>query len=201
MSDFVSVPKKEHIEEEEEDDLNVPTWHETEKCEDESLRPSETWVKDLLKDFTKVRDSFVSIKNITERDDLPKRDDENAWYLFCFEGEGHAPLLSIVSSMDTMTRETVLSYHVDWLDEKADFLDTQFAVWIYALLVGIDKPLSPSVASDIRSLLVKCCKMRSECNAGKKKKKKHENSLACLNIMITLAGTYFGQEEFDRRVI
>ena len=67
MSDVVSVPKKEDVEEEEEDeDLNVPTWHETEKCEDESLRPSETWVKDLLKDFTKVRDSFVSIKNITE---------------------------------------------------------------------------------------------------------------------------------------
>ena len=111
MSDVVSVPKKEDVEEEEEDeDLNVPTWHETEKCEDESLRPSETWVKDLLKDFTKVRDSFVSIKNVAERDDLPKRDDENAWYLFCFEGEGHAPLLSIVKSMDTMTRETV--FHI-----------------------------------------------------------------------------------------
>ena len=195
MSDVVSVPKKEDVEEEEEDeDLNVPTWHETEKCEDERYDLARR--KGFVERFHHER--FVRFnQNITERDDLPKREDENEWYLFCFEGEGHAPLLSIVKSMDTMTRETVLSYHVDWLDEKADFLDTQFAVWIYALLVGIDKPLSPSAASDIRSLLVKCCKMRSECNA----KKKHENSLACLNIMITLAGTYFGQEEPDRRVI
>ena len=201
MSDVVSAPKKQI--EGNTRDLDVPTWHATARCKDNSLRPCNMWVKDLLKDFTEVRDSFFSkVRDSNERNDLPKRDDENAWYLFCFEGEGHAPLLSIVSSMDTLTRETVLSYHVNWLDDKSDYiLDAQFAVWIYALLVGIEKPLSPSVASDIRRLLVTCSRMRSECSAGKKNKKELEKSLACLNIMITLAGTYFGQEETDRRLM
>jgi len=175
--------------------LDVPVWHETEKCE--SLIPHGMWVKDLLKRFSEIRETFSKLRNDDNEcgKGLPQYDDEDAWFMFCFEGEGHPPLLSTVLKMDTMTQERVLSYHIDWLNKETT-LSAHRAVWIYALLVGIDKPLSPNVASDIRRLLVMCCSMRSRLEG-----EEEEENLACLNIMISLAGTYYEQEEPDRRLI
>lgn len=79
--------------------------------------------------------------------------------------------------------------------------------WLYALLARLEKPLYRETAASIRQLYRRCCALRlqlSQTSAACLNKEDataavtFQNQLASLNVLISIAGSYFGQgEEFD----
>lgn len=98
-----------------------------------------------------------------------------------------SPLLPVMLSLDEIARATVFKYHVTWL-EKLSSLSKDRAVWLFALCAVLDKPLDAETSAAARALLRKCSSLR----AGKTG---DDEELAMLNILIAIAGKYFGQAE------
>lgn len=182
-------------------------WHETKRVGD-SVLPSGRWKEDLLDSFDISRTFVEKLYRSFEGGDaeadaeIPDKDEIDDWYLYCFEGDGQPPLVSILIQLDYVTCEEVLGHHILWLlskDEPA--LGPHESVWLYALLTRIDMPLNPDAASNIRSLLVFCSNVRSllervdECDRDER----WGERLACANVLIVLCGNYFDQEEKSRR--
>lgn len=65
------------------------------------------------------------------------------------------------------------------------------AVWWFAALIAVDKPLDQDVAAAIRSLLKWCCAAR----AGLVRPE--SDVLPTLNVLIAIAGAYFAQADAD----
>lgn len=182
---------------------NLPTWHETVQAKEELL-PHPQWTDDALASFATAREYIESRREEADSgldasdSDLPDINDEDGWFMFCFEGDGHPPLLSIMLRMDPMTVQSMLAYHVDWLSEEMDDEIVRFpthrAVWLYAILVCIDMPLNSDVASDIRRLLVLCTAVRSRLNRSSGE----ERVLASLNTLIAITGRFFHQNEISQ---
>lgn len=97
------------------------------------------------------------------------------------------PLLPVVLSLDEIARATVFKYHVTWL-ENISSLSKDRAVWLFALCAVLDKPLDAETCAAARALLRKCSSLRAS-------KTRDDEELAMLNILITIAGKYFGQAE------
>lgn len=71
----------------------------------------------------------------------------------------------------------------------AQHIDVKDASLVYALSARIEKPLHSDSCAAYRSLLKKCCEWRASITDD------HDESLPHLNILITIAGAYFGQDE------
>jgi hypothetical protein len=63
------------------------------------------------------------------------------------------------------------------------------AQWLFALATRVEKPAQPAVGASFRALLRHCCRLR----AGLKQAS--DPLLPQLNVLITVAGAYFGQDE------
>lgn len=143
---------------------------------------------------------------------LPLRDDVEKWCRLCFgrlkplpkrsiqqeescdssEDEsddggtsGSPPLLSILLQMDQHTVHKVLEYHINWF-EATGFSATQ-GQWLYALLVCLEKPLTPETCSSLRSLARNCANLRATIETP------DDPLLAPLNLLICLIARYFDQ--------
>mgnify|MGYP006196557267 CR=1 FL=1 len=87
--------------------------------------------------------------------------------------------------------------------------------WLYALLARLEKPLYRETAASIRQLYRRCCALRyqlsltsdsvaltqestGDAESDANSAVKFQNSLASLNVLISICGSYFGQgEEYD----
>ncbi|GLJ04941.1 hypothetical protein SUGI_0007470 [Cryptomeria japonica] len=98
-----------------------------------------------------------------------------------------SPTLSVILSLDEVMRATLFMYHVSWF-EGISSLSKDRAVWLFALCAVLDKPLDAETCASVRSLLRKCASLRAS-------KTKDDGELPMLNILITIAGKYFGQAE------
>jgi len=99
----------------------------------------------------------------------------------------------------------LIDYHTTWL-ESVESLSRARAVWIYALLARLDKPVHAGVAATIRQLLRRCWQLRSELgivsdtteslgqsSSHENAEKARELPLKALNVLITIAGDFFSQ--------
>lgn len=140
---------------------------------------------------------------------------------------GHAPSTSLIMCMDNFTTSRVLYFHVKsaidrWTDYKSlplyeDFSDTSKPspsesrrimlgrsriVWIYSLLVNINKHLQPEVKVCLQQLLELCYAQRESLfgvrlglglqNDSSSVQKPHNWRLASLNVVIVLIESFFG---------
>ncbi|ETN17391.1 hypothetical protein PPTG_05204 [Phytophthora nicotianae INRA-310] len=118
--------------------------------------------------------------------------DEEGWIGFFFGKPGTElsatpPHLRLLLQFDQVLTRRLLDYHAAWLSEEMTPLSRARAVWIYALLARLDKPVHASVAATIRQILRRCWTLRSELEAPP------EIQLKSLNILIVIAGDFFGQ--------
>ncbi|KAJ7564202.1 hypothetical protein O6H91_02G006800 [Diphasiastrum complanatum] len=101
---------------------------------------------------------------------------------------GHSPLLSVMKSMDEVSRAALLRYHVSWLDD-VEGLPENRAVWLFALAVAVDKPLDAQTSAAFRTLLRRCATIRA------RKLSQNDKELHMLNVLITISGQFFGQAD------
>lgn len=66
------------------------------------------------------------------------------------------------------------------------------AMWLYALLAKIHRPLHPEVLAAIRLLLRYCAEKRANLKEGSNDT---AELLPRLNLLIAISGGYFGQDE------
>lgn len=101
--------------------------------------------------------------------------------------EGVLPLLSIIAALDQPSVIRVLEYHINWF-EATGFSDKQ-GMWFYALLVSLQKPLSPEACALIRSLARSCGNLRATLESPE------DPRLVPLNLFICLVSRYFDQTD------
>ncbi|ETI34436.1 hypothetical protein L914_18328 [Phytophthora nicotianae] len=175
---------------------------------DPKRTPDNKWKRDLLADFAELRqliarwEAIGAPKAETVRDGdtpieilrtkVPRMSDEKGWIGFFFGKPGTElsatpPHLRLLLQFDQVLTRRLLDYHAAWLSEEMTPLSRARAVWIYALLARLDKPVHASVAATIRQILRRCWTLRSELEAPP------EIQLKSLNILIVIAGDFFGQ--------
>jgi survival of motor neuron protein-interacting protein 1 len=171
--------------------------------------PSDKWKRDLLADFAELRQLISRWEAIGPpkaetveagavpaeilRTKVPRMSDEDGWIAFFFGKAGTElsatpPHLRLLLQFDQVLTRRLLDYHAAWLSE-GDMapLSRARSVWIYALLARLDKPVHANVAATIRQILRRCWTMRCELEAPS------EMQLKSLNILIVIAGDFFGQ--------
>ncbi|KAE8906154.1 hypothetical protein PF005_g6823 [Phytophthora fragariae] len=171
--------------------------------------PDDKWKRELLADFAELRQLIARWEAIgppkaetrtadsvlTEilRTKVPRMSDEDGWIAFFFgkpgaEASATPPHLRLLLQFDQVLTRRLLDYHAAWLsEEEATPLSRARAVWIYALLARLDKPVHANVAATIRQILRRCWTLRSGLEAPS------EIQLKSLNILIVIAGDFFGQ--------
>ncbi|GFQ83342.1 hypothetical protein TNCT_538471, partial [Trichonephila clavata] len=107
--------------------------------------------------------------------------------------EPNPPLLSIMLYMNQKRLAKLLSYHIDWLEEVG-FSHCQ-GEWLYALLVGLEKPLDPDTCAMLRSLARLCSKLRNDLTSSD-----HE-FLKPLNLILIIISECFDQKDMSDKFI
>ncbi|KAK7358036.1 hypothetical protein VNO80_17335 [Phaseolus coccineus] len=97
------------------------------------------------------------------------------------------PLLSVISTMDSVTRVKTLLKRIRLL-EGANTVTRDDCMWLFALCATVDTPLYADTCAALRSLLRRCASIR----AGKVAL---DEEVVMLNILATISGRYFGQSE------
>eukprot|EP00249_Psilotum_nudum_P010448 c22550_g1_i1 orf=117-1646(+) len=100
---------------------------------------------------------------------------------------GCSPFIRILLSLDEVSKAALFRYHVSWL-EGVEVLTYKRALWLFALSAVVDKPLDDITSASFRALLRKCATLRSS-------KKHKDEELYMLNILVVIAGSYFGQAD------
>ena len=100
--------------------------------------------------------------------------------------EGFPPMLRILLRMEPKQVQSNLAYQVEWL-KTYGFSNNQ-GKWIYALMVCLEKPLYPSVISNLRDLSRQCAQLRTLAKPG-------SSEMNGLNLIICIVGKYFDQAD------
>lgn len=174
-----------------------------------ALLPSRQWKQDLLADFAELRQLIARWQDIgppevdtNDQDDtmrvvlrtnVPRMSDQEGWSAFFFgrdeiEPVGTPPHLRLLLQFDQVLTRRLLEHHTDWLVNDAVSLSRARAVWIYALLARLDKPVHARVAATIRQLLRHCWQLRNGLQEPV-----DPQTLRSLNILISITGDFFGQ--------
>ncbi|KAL3674431.1 hypothetical protein V7S43_000384 [Phytophthora oleae] len=189
---------------------NMPKLQTFGQEETDSARiPDGKWKRELLADFAelrqlisrweaigppkaeRVKDGDVPVEIL--RTTVPRMSDEDGWIRFFFGKPGTdtpatPPHLRLLLQFDQVLTRRLLDYHAAWLGgEHVGQVSRARAVWIYALLARLDKPVHATVAATIRQILRRCWTLRCELEALS------EIQLKSLNILIVIAGDFFGQ--------
>jgi survival of motor neuron protein-interacting protein 1 len=102
--------------------------------------------------------------------------------------KANLPLLSFLCDMSSEEVILNLSYHIKWIRQFG--FTHQNAIWIYALLVNLEKPLPSEVYSTLRELSRVCSEVRAKIGSISE-----STILVPLNLIICLIGRYFDQND------
>ncbi|KAL1535312.1 hypothetical protein AAHA92_28109 [Salvia divinorum] len=182
------------------------------KCP-ENLLPLKEWEDSFLSEFSQLREAFagldlqgLSAETSTDEGFLTQMV-ERTVRLYSVENSriletGDAkfipsyrrssvdrPTLSAILKMDSATRTSLLIERVDRVvDMDVDVLPYKDSLWLFALCAAVDCPLHADTSAALRSLLRKCASLRAA-------KTEIDDQVIVLNILVTVAGKYFGQLE------
>ena len=167
------------------------------------------WARSVLADFSDLRLALeahsaagVGSKN-GSRMPVPRLKDSRGWHRFCFgdteacpdssddeESEtvdtpqGTLPSVRLLLQFDFVMTQRLVAMHVRWLDSCA--LSHNRALWLYALLARLHKPLHRDTCAVLRQLVKRLLALRDSCEEP-----------AALNALLVLAGRYFDQASAD----
>ncbi|XP_049849457.1 gem-associated protein 2-like [Schistocerca gregaria] len=158
--------------------------------------PSNEWINSFVEGFVFLRNKFFDFKKtcITSDDTrLPK--DENGWRRFCLGSADSSdspklPTPSLLCRLDEVSVVRLLKYHIRWATDRESELTEESVVWLFSLLVALDTPLNASTQAELRSLMCRCCELRSKTPPSDS-----AFLLPKLNILITIISVVFGQTE------
>ena len=134
---------------------------------------------------------WQKVQKAQEEDDEVEEEDSKPERLFAqANGEGHDPLLELISSLKQSQITRLIEYQAEWA-EVLNEVDVSQALWFYSLISAVEKPLHPDVESSMRSMVLVCSKHRSSLIS------QHSASqvITHLNLIICLVSKYFGQAD------
>ncbi|CAH0369404.1 unnamed protein product [Pelagomonas calceolata] len=166
------------------------------------------WARSVLADFSDLRLALeahaaagVGGKN-GPRMPVPRLKDSRGWHRFCFGDteacpdssddeeetvetpQGTLPSVRLLLQFDFVMTQRLVAMHVRWLDSCA--LSHNRALWLYALLARLHKPLHRDTCAVLRQLVKRLLALRDSCDEP-----------AALNALLALAGRYFDQASAD----
>lgn len=97
------------------------------------------------------------------------------------------PTLTMIRSMDAVSRAATLRNYIDMI-QSLDALSRNNCMWLFALCVAVHTPLDAETCASLRSLLRKCASILAT-------KTEMDDEVVMLNILMTISGRYFGQDE------
>ena len=98
--------------------------------------------------------------------------------------QGTLPSVRLLLQFDFVMTQRLVAMHVRWLDSCA--LSHNRALWLYALLARLHKPLHRDTCAVLRQLVKRLLALRDSCEEP-----------AALNALLALAGRYFDQASPD----
>lgn len=101
--------------------------------------------------------------------------------------ESFGVVVSEIQGMDSVTRVSRLKKKI-CLVEKESGLQRSDCVWVVALCASVDTPLDGDSCACLRAILRKCASVRAV-------EVEDEQVIIMANMLITIAGRYFGQME------
>ncbi|CAG8556443.1 3615_t:CDS:2 [Paraglomus occultum] len=174
-------------------------WAEMKKEENtvDKLMPNKEWEIKFLDGFEGMRQKLrrwidkqaSNINQAAETLEMPKHRNKTAWYKFCYGSAGTVPTLSIISKVDQQTTLSLISYHTEWLSDNE--ISKAQSQWIFALLLRVDKLLTPNQTSLLRELCRKCIDIRKNLSA----RDMDDINFASANIIISIIRGIFGQKD------
>ena len=167
------------------------------------------WARSVLADFSDLRLTLeahaargVGGKS-GPRLPVPRLKDSRGWHRFCFGAteacpessdeeesetvdtpQGTLPSVRLLLQFDFVMTQRLVAMHVRWLDSCA--LSHNRALWLYALLARLHKPLHRDTCAVLRQLVKRLLALRDSCEEP-----------AALSALLVLAGRYFDQASPD----
>ena len=167
------------------------------------------WARSVLADFSDLRLALeahaaagVGGKS-GPRMPVPRLKDSRGWHRFCFgdteacpdssddeESEtvetprGTLPSVRLLLQFDFVMTQRLVAMHARWLDSCS--LSHNRALWLYALLARLHKPLHRDTCAVLRQLVKRLLALRDSCEEP-----------AALSALLVLAGRYFDQASAD----
>ena len=99
-------------------------------------------------------------------------------------GLGHPPMLKIISNLKQSVITRLIERHSEWA-VTLDKVEKKQALWFYALMSAVEKPLHPDIESSLRSFVLVCSKQRN----------RKKNISRELDLIICIVARYFGQAD------
>ncbi|CAN6823266.1 unnamed protein product [Brassica oleracea] len=170
-----------------EQSVYMPQIPEIPKCP-EHLLPLKEWEDSLLSDFSHLRlalsqDETMSSSQSTEYLLMGMF----TMRLNAVADESFGVVVSEIQGMDSVTRVSRLKKKI-CLVEKESGLQRSDCVWVVALCASVDTPLDGDSCACLRAILRKCASVRAV-------EVEDEQVIIMANMLITIAGRYFGQME------
>jgi hypothetical protein len=178
----------------------APILAEPEACPAE-FAPSGQWLTAFLSRFADLRQAMFRVRaarraaTLKLNGDLrlPPRRNRDAWRRFCLGDEaasdpGRLPLLPLLLRLDDATTCALVEDLVE-VAEAEDRLPRQLSLWLFALLLQLQKPLHADTAARLRLLARLCARLRSRVAS------RDDPQLAALNVMIAIAAFAFQDQD------
>ncbi|KAG7570197.1 Gemin2/Brr1 [Arabidopsis thaliana x Arabidopsis arenosa] len=168
---------------EKEQSVYMPQIPEIPKCP-EHLLPVKEWEESLLSDFSHIRLALSQNGSESLEDVLMEIFNKR---LHTDSDESFCGVVSEIQGMDSVTRVSKLRKRI-CLVEKKSGLESSDCKWVVALCASVDTPLDGDTSACLRALLRKCASLRAL-------EVEDEQVIIMANMLITIAGRYFGQME------
>ncbi|XP_010517776.1 PREDICTED: uncharacterized protein LOC104793175 [Camelina sativa] len=176
-----------------EQSVYMPQIPEISKCP-EHLLPVKEWEDLLLSDFSHLRRALLQTGNTCEDEVMSSSQylDEVLMEIFkkrlnTDSDESLGGVVSEIEGMDSVTRVSKLRKQI-CLVEKESGLKSSDCKWVLALCASVDTPLDADTCACLRALVRKCASLRAL-------EVVDEQVITMANMLITIAGRYFGQME------
>eukprot|EP01125_Pyxidicula_operculata_P011762 TRINITY_DN384_c1_g1_i1.p1 TRINITY_DN384_c1_g1~~TRINITY_DN384_c1_g1_i1.p1 ORF type:complete len:401 (+),score=97.35 TRINITY_DN384_c1_g1_i1:120-1205(+) len=170
--------------------------------------PPQEWQDSVLSSFHQLRNE-LSERACATKPKLPHHNDIQGWRRYCIDpkaagykfGDTNNPrppdsLLDTAITLEEMAVIKLIGYFATWIETSNLSINENIATWLYALFIRLEEPIFDSSASDLRTILLRCGKQRSELP------NKEDPILPILNILISIITQCFGQvESYDENTI
>lgn len=100
---------------------------------------------------------------------------------------GHPPQMAVLASLDQVTVNYLLQWHVNWAVVSASIPELSMR-WLYALMAQVEKPVTIESSSQLSKLLRHCMAVSKTIDDD------NDMRLLPIHMLIALAGGYFGQD-------
>ncbi|XP_010506079.1 PREDICTED: uncharacterized protein LOC104782760 isoform X1 [Camelina sativa] len=177
-----------------EQSVYMPQIPEISKCP-EHLLPVKEWEDLLLSDFSHLRLALLQTDNTCEDEVISSSQSLDEVLMEIFKKRLNTEsdeslggvVVSEIEGMDSVTRVSKLRKQI-CLVEKESGLKSSDCKWVLALCASVDTPLDADTCACLRALVRKCASLRAL-------EVVDEQVITMANMLITIAGRYFGQME------